>query len=387
VLSETSPKNALDPALGRECARWGKEATKAVAAGASALGGLISLFWLVWFLWPKTGEAEWFTLLKLVVALVLSFGVMLMMRFALSPLVAADPAPPTSAVDADVALRSRMAPIVLGIGSAAIILLAIGLMIAFSVLNQQKSVADKFDTLLMGIFASVLPVFATWVGTVIAFYFTNESFRQAAQAARESTAPFTDRLRSIPARTAMVPLARMVVLRLPVAGALYTTALKTIDDKFSGVAVGDNGVRISRLVILDSSDMFIGIIHRSIWMELLNKYLKQNQASNMGTDQLGPLINVVVGSGAPAATPSPPAAPATTQPAPAAPAASTPGTYSDIIRKAVAFIGVDQTLADAKSAMDAVPGCQDVIVTQGGAPTMAVIGWITNTDIGRLSQA
>jgi hypothetical protein len=37
--------------------------------------------------------------------------------------------------------------------------------------------------------------------------------------------------------------------------------------------------------------------------------------------------------------------------------------------------------------MDAVTGSQDVIVTQTGAPTMPVIGWILNTDIGRLSQA
>jgi hypothetical protein len=63
------------------------------------------------------------------------------------------------------------------------------------------------------------------------------------------------------------------------------------------------------------------------------------------------------------------------------------GTYRDIVRKAIAFVSADQTLSDAKAAMDAVPGCQDVIVTQTGAPTMAVIGWTMNTDIGRLSQA
>ena len=34
----------------------------------------------------------------------------------------------------------------------------------------------------------MLPILATWVGTVIAFYFTNESYRQAAEATREATA-------------------------------------------------------------------------------------------------------------------------------------------------------------------------------------------------------
>ena len=33
-----------------------------------------------------------------------------------------------------------------------------------------------------GIFTTMLPVFSTWVGTVLAFYFTNESYRQAAAA-------------------------------------------------------------------------------------------------------------------------------------------------------------------------------------------------------------
>lgn len=362
-----------------------KEATRATVAGVSAGAGLIIVLWLFSLFVPKTSAAaDWPTMAKLAVSVVLAFGVAAMVRFALAPLLAGDRPPPPQAVDADVALRSRMAPIVLGIGSAAIILLALGLIIAFSILNQQKSVTDKFDTLLTGVFASVLPVFATWVGTVIAFYFTNESFRQAAQAARESTAPFTDRLRSIPARTAMIPRARMIVLQLPVGGSLDSTVLKTIDDKFNGDDVGANGVRISRLVILDSSDIFVAIIHRSVWTELLNIGLRQvpPAPAQIDTDLLGPLINQTVGHTSP-----PPVAPAVPG-AVAAPAATgATSTYRDIIRKQVAFISVDQTLADAKAAMDAVSGCQDIIVTQTGAPTMAIIGWIMNADIGRLSQA
>ena len=46
----------------------------------------------------------------------------------------------------------------------------------------------KIDTLLLGIFGSVLPILATWVGTVIAFYFTNESFQQAMKATAVATA-------------------------------------------------------------------------------------------------------------------------------------------------------------------------------------------------------
>ena len=47
---------------------------------------------------------------------------------------------------------------------------------------------ESIDTLLLGVFGSVLPILATWVGTVIAFYFTNESYRQAAEATAAATA-------------------------------------------------------------------------------------------------------------------------------------------------------------------------------------------------------
>ncbi len=198
-----------------------KEGGRAAAAVASAVSGVIALLWLFWLFTPKASEAvDWLTLVKLAVALVLAFGVAAMVRFALAPLMSADQAPAPTPADADVVLRSRMAPIVLGIGSAAIILLALGLIIEFGYLEALKdpAISPKIDTLLTGVFASVLPVFATWVGTVIAFYFTNESFRQAAQATRESTAGLTDRLRSIPVKSAMVPRARMIVLKLATGG-------------------------------------------------------------------------------------------------------------------------------------------------------------------------
>src|SRR5262249_39960103 len=155
---------------------------------------------------PKpSGPVDWPTMAKLAVAVALSFGVTATVRFALAPLMSPDPAPQSAPADSDVALRSRIAPIVIAIGSAAIIMLAGALVIEFGILAQEDPVKGKIDTLLTGVFAAVLPVFATWVGTVIAFYFTNESFRQAALVAREAAAGPTDRLRSVPARSAMVP--------------------------------------------------------------------------------------------------------------------------------------------------------------------------------------
>jgi hypothetical protein len=41
------------------------------------------------------------------------------------------------------------------------------------------------------------------------------------------------------------------------------------------------------------------------------------------------------------------------------------------------------TLAEAKSAMVARPGCSDVFVTAGGNLNESVQGWLTNVDIAR----
>jgi hypothetical protein len=51
--------------------------------------------------------------------------------------------------------------------------------------------------------------------------------------------------------------------------------------------------------------------------------------------------------------------------------------------KALAYVRVDATLADAKAEMERAPGAQDVIVTQDGTPRQPVLGWLTNVDIGK----
>ena len=85
-----------------------------------------------------------------------------MLRFALAPLARGKPrsttAPATTQTDADAAVRRWITPIVFGVGSGAIIVLALGLVIAFSVLAAyQDALKGKIDTLLNGVFGAVLP--------------------------------------------------------------------------------------------------------------------------------------------------------------------------------------------------------------------------------------
>jgi hypothetical protein len=158
----------------------------------AALGGIVSLAWLFWRLVPKGEDATgWGTLAKLAVAVLLALAITAMLRFALAPLggKSISIAPATTQTDPDAAVRRWITPIVFCVGSGAIILLALGLVIAFAVLATQpgSGIEGKIDTLLNGIFGAVLPIFATWVGTVIAFYFTSSNFQEAARIAREAT--------------------------------------------------------------------------------------------------------------------------------------------------------------------------------------------------------
>jgi hypothetical protein len=87
-------------------------------------------------------------------------------------------------VNADSAFRSRVAQMVLIWGALAITALTVVIVISFTVLAimEKGAVEEKVDSLIMGIFTAVLPVLATWVGTVLAFYFTNAAYQTASEA-------------------------------------------------------------------------------------------------------------------------------------------------------------------------------------------------------------
>ena len=114
-------------------------------------------------------------------------------RALMTPLLRAAQADPVAAADPNNVLRSRMAPFVLALGGSAIVVLTLTLIITFSISRRRTWRCRARSTpLLLGIFGSVLPILATWVGTVIAFYFTNESRRAGGG---EATAAATAGLR------------------------------------------------------------------------------------------------------------------------------------------------------------------------------------------------
>jgi hypothetical protein len=211
---------------------------KLAARALPVAGSLLTLIVLFWAFWPGEGQNLWAALARFGAVVLIAFGVAAVLRYAVASLLDAPRAPVVGAE----ALRDRIAPIVLVIGSVAIVVLALGLAGAFVVLATEAPVKDKIDSLLMGIFTAVLPVFATWVGTVIAFYFTNESFRQAAQATREATLGATASERAI---DRMIPYDRIAKVEIAVRADVRKESLERILPLFN-----DN---ITRVIVFEKA--------------------------------------------------------------------------------------------------------------------------------------
>ena len=203
--------------------------------------------------------------------------------------------------------------------------------------------------LTLTVFSTLVPMFGTWVGTVIAFYFARENYEVAAKSTRELVGQLgDDRLKQIPVRQVWIPVDQIVA--------------KTIaaNETEANVLIGDLkdmlNDKVSRVPVWDANKVIKYLLHES----LIYKYLAVHGRE------------VTLQGGA--------ARPATLQDL---------LDHADLkdIATAIAFVGTSETLADAKKAMEGKPGCQDVFVTTTGQAAAPVAGWITNVVIAKSSKA
>src|SRR5579863_6696728 len=111
-------------------------------------------------------------------------------------------------------IRARLG-IRLVVGSAiALVLLAIVILVGAGIVEYEKpgngSIKDTSQLLL----SSLLPLFGTWVGTVLAFYFSKENFEAANRSAIDVVRSVSQRLTATRVSEAMMPRGRMITLDL-----------------------------------------------------------------------------------------------------------------------------------------------------------------------------
>jgi hypothetical protein len=239
--------------------------------------------------------------------------------------------------------------------TVALVLLGIAALVGAAVAG-----GDAFRQTAQLLFSSLLPLLGTWVGTVLAFYYTKENFAAASASTMDIVRTVSQRLKTSRVSDYMMRRGNVIAELIPPGKALGDLTIAAVEKRFT--TIGANGQRISRLLILDSTDACVAIIHRAVFTEALASGLQDSPPVDPAADTLAKLLSKPY--------PSP-----------------TGTTYEEFVTRTIAFVAEERTLADAKSEMEKVPGCQDVIVTKTGSKAEPLIGWISNIDIGRLSQA
>jgi hypothetical protein len=234
---------------------------------------------------------------------------------------------------------AEIAKWVLGVTGAAILAISAIVLIA--------APSDQFEKASQLVFNSLLPLLGTWVGTVLAYYFSSKNFESASES--------VERLVNL---TTEQKLGQMFVekemLRVPDITTYEIPSGKTPKDVLLTEVTKKLGGKITRVPIVDDKSVLQYIVHQSGLFKFIASQAIAGKAANIDELTLQDLIDD----------------------------AELKNWISNIV-----FVSEQASVADAKSKMEQQPGCQDLVVTKTGKKEDPMIGWMTNVDIGRLSKA
>jgi hypothetical protein len=234
--------------------------------------------------------------------------------------------------------RERLARLVV-LGSFLTIFLLVAVLIGIAQGGSARAAETAEKT-----FNAILPVLAGWVGIVLAFYFSAQSNERTSNSLDQAINQATGN----PAQGAtvaetMIPLSsirRLYHLDRP-GSARADIKLTDLESAFNDPSAGGP---ITRLVFVDNA-VFRYVLH----VGTFNTYLRAHPTPPTPEPTFADLL-----------------------------------TDSDTLRQIsqlVVFVPASATLGDAKTALDAINGAQDIIVTGTGNASGPMLGWITNVDL------
>ncbi|WP_437939730.1 CBS domain-containing protein [Sorangium sp. So ce341] len=260
----------------------------------------------------------------------------------------------------DGSTRNGLAIVVLALSTTSILALAIYTLAV-------SEAGDRPDTAKF-VFGAILPLLASWVGTVLAYYYSRENLTAATRSVTDLAQQITStqRLASIPVTGKMLRRSAFVTLPPDKARPWSVATSQTLESVQMYLAERD----VQRLPLFDEQDRLVAVIHLSEITKFRASAMTRAPAAQASGAQL-----TQGATGAPAAAPSQP-------------------TLADLLddprRRALfegfAVIPITATLADAKAAMDALDKCEDVFVTSSGRRTDPVLGWVTDKDIESVAR-
>ncbi|MDO8898783.1 MAG: hypothetical protein Q7V19_14130 [Bacteroidales bacterium] len=194
---------------------------------------------------------------------------------------------------------------------------------------------------------SILPLVATWMGAIIAYYFAKDNFNAAADrydSMIDKLSP-EDKMRSKSIEKEMIPIKDMKTFQLN--DMINKLILKDIHN--APVMEG-----LHRFIFLEAKKCRY-IIHRSIFDRFISKKLIQfetmndNINSNIRTLTLSNLIE------------------------------EKDEAIFNFVHRSIVYLPVTGNLLDAKKALESNKFSQDVVITKNGRSDEEVLGWIPDT--------
>jgi hypothetical protein len=236
-------------------------------------------------------------------------------------------------------VRCWLSYIVTGFGVLGVLGLAVLIMLT-------AAAGEEGDTAKL-LLSSILPLLGTWVGMVLAYYFAKENFESAARATEKLAG--LEKLRSVPVTTAMIPVAQADKRQLKAGETAEGLLLKDLVDQMAKA-------KRNRLPVLDEKGKAVYVIHLSS----VTDFIAEKSLAGTKPDDVAKLT-----------------------------IADLKTARTDLFDRIRAWVCVprDGTLADAKTAMEGLPNCSDVFVTESGRTDEPVIGWVTNVEIAFHSKA
>jgi hypothetical protein len=199
------------------------------------------------------------------------------------------------------------------------------------------------------IFGVLVPLFGTWVGTILAFYFSRENFERANATVNRMVEKLTpeQELLKTAARQVMKSRSAIRGIVLDKDVTETTVTLKTLYDFL--------GKGLTRIPVFGPGDTIKYIILDSTLAKFVAERTISRQAEfDPATFTLAQFLAAKIAD----------------------------ENVSAIVKK-FAVVKTDVTLADARTAMLAIEGARDVFLTKNGTALEPVEGWLTNTDITR----
>lgn len=217
------------------------------------------------------------------------------------------------------------------------IIILIGSLAVIVAVGAVAIVIDAKNNALM-IFNMLLPMVATWVGTILAFYFGRENFESASKQMQNMATKFSKNPKSEALITAvMKPFDEMVFYTLDSGTKEENVKIKELQDKLNSYD------KANRIPIADENKIVKYMIHESS----IDKYLA---IGNKNTDSLKQLLDWW----------------------------QEKHSVDFISGKAFIIATEKNTLTEIYEKMDELPYCKDVFVTRGGTPLEPSIGWVSN---------